>query len=44
MHENTITEQSFQHISKTMGLTHELPVKIASYYGKPRVTSKIKKT
>ena len=43
MHVNTTTEQSFQYISKIMGVTHELPEKIASYHEKPLVTSKIKK-
>ena len=32
-----------QYISKDMGVTQELPAKIASYHRLPRVTSKIKK-
>ena len=43
MHENTTTEQSLQYMSKRMGVTDELPAKIASHHGLPRVTSKIKK-
>ena len=43
MHESITTEQSFQYISKLMGVTYELPVKIANYHRKPRVTSKIEK-
>ena len=43
MHENTTAEKSLQYIFKIVGVTHELPAKIANYHGLPQVTSKIKK-
>ena len=43
MHEKTTAEQSLQHIFKIIGVTHELPAKIASYHGLPRVNSNVKK-
>ena len=43
MHENITTKQSLRYIFKIMRVTHELPAKIASYHGLPRVTNKIKK-